>query len=102
MKRANLRRPETLDHHQRDLWEVLRKFIFSDGTLARIGGDTRVRYCYCQDYLLPTLLYAHDQFEDKHAMQLAEKQFEFISPTGSSDDRYPYRDRFIWPPSGTK
>jgi hypothetical protein len=34
--------------------------ICDDGRLFRIGGDTRVRYCYCQDYLLPVLMLAAD------------------------------------------
>ncbi len=46
------RASEALYHHAEDLWKVLRQFCFTDGRLWRIGGDTRVRYCYCQDYAL--------------------------------------------------
>jgi len=78
LKTAGLKRPESLDHHQADLWKVLRRMIFADGRLARIGGDTRVRYTYCQEYLLPALLYAGDQLNDEHALSLAESQLELI------------------------
>jgi hypothetical protein len=67
-----------LDHHQADLWNVLRRMIFADGRLARIGGDTRVRYAYCQEYLLPALLYAADQLNDEHAFLLIERQLQLI------------------------
>ena len=54
--------PPELYHHVRDLWDVVRNFIFADGRLLRIGGDTRARYCYCQNYLLPILLFVQDLF----------------------------------------
>jgi hypothetical protein len=62
--------PESLHHHQSDLWKVLRRMLFEDGRLARIGGDSRVRYAYCQEYLLPSLLYAADHLQDSHALSL--------------------------------
>ncbi len=62
--------PESLYHHANDLWQVVRDFIFPDGRLARIGGDTRQRYCYCQDYILPTLLFAADHFADEDAVAM--------------------------------
>ena len=70
--------PESLYHHLEDLWQVVRKLTFSDGRLARIGGDTRVRYAYCQEYLLPTLVFAVDQFDDAHAAYLLEQQLKWI------------------------
>lgn len=45
--------PRALYHHCTDLWNFARSFVFDDGRLCRIGGDSRVRYCYCQDYLTP-------------------------------------------------
>jgi hypothetical protein len=75
---AGLPRPETLDHHQADLWRLIRRLIFSDGRLARIGGDSRVRYAYCQEYLLPSLLYAADRLGDAHALGLADAQLALI------------------------
>ena len=40
--------PPELFSHARDLWKVCKGFTFPDGRLNRIGGDTRVRYAYCQ------------------------------------------------------
>lgn len=78
LKQSGLARPESLDLHQRELWSVLRRFIFADGRLARLGGDTRVRYAYCQEYLLPALAYAADHLQDGHAAGLMERQLEII------------------------
>ena len=79
LKAAGLERPESLDHHEEDLWRVVRRMIFADGRLCRIGGDTRIRYAYCQEYLLPALLYAADRFGDDGALDLAERQLEMIA-----------------------
>jgi len=78
LKAAGLERPESLDHHQADLWQAIRRMIFPNGRLARIGGDTRVRYTYCQEYLLPSLLYAADHLGESHAAQLVEAQVQMI------------------------
>lgn len=69
--------PESLHHHQADLWQVLRRLVFSDGRLARIGGDTRVRYAYCQEYLLPALLYAADHLADGHTVGLVQRALQW-------------------------
>jgi hypothetical protein len=78
LKRAGFDRPETLDWHQDDHWRILRRFIYSDGRLARIGGDSRVRYAYCQEYLLPSLLYLADRWRISHALDLAARQVTWI------------------------
>ncbi|MBI1299853.1 hypothetical protein GC175_33425 [bacterium] len=97
MRRLNLARPDSLDHHQGDLWAVLRRFIFPDGRLARIGGDSRVRYSYCQEYLLPSLLYAADQLGDPHAPALAQNQINLIQQEmDASDDGTFYGRRLGW------
>jgi len=70
--------PESLYHHQADLWRVARRFVFSDARLARIGGDTRVRYAYCQEYLLPVLVFAAAQLGDSHAPFLLAEQLRLI------------------------
>lgn len=70
--------PESLYHHQSDLWQVLRRMIFSDGRLARIGGDNRVRYTYCQDYLVPSLLLAADHFGERHSLELLEGMLDWM------------------------
>ncbi len=78
LRLQGLPRPETLDHHQAGLWQALRRFIFSNGRLARIGGDSRVRYAYCQEYLLPALLYAADHLGDAQALDLLARQVDLI------------------------
>ncbi|WP_269543159.1 hypothetical protein [Cerasicoccus fimbriatus] len=83
LKQSGLPRPESLDLHIHDLWRVLRRFIFADGRLARIGGDTRVRYAYCQEYLLPALAFAADYLNDAHAEDLIERQLELIQTEAS-------------------
>lgn len=62
--------PEGLYHHARDLWQLVKTCTFPDGRLWRIGGDTRVRYCYCQDYAIPTWRLADDYFGDPDALEL--------------------------------
>jgi len=52
--------PQALYHHVADLWRLVKRFVFPDGRLLRIGGDTRVRYCYCQDYVIPAWIMMAD------------------------------------------
>ncbi|MFA5205666.1 MAG: hypothetical protein WC708_14820 [Lentisphaeria bacterium] len=59
--------PPELDHHAADLWRLVKILTFDDGRLWRIGGDTRVRYCYCQDYALPGWFLALDRMRDPDA-----------------------------------
>lgn len=73
-----LETPQTLFHHAKDLWDVVRRLIFADGRLLRIGGDTRIRYCYCQDYLLPTLVLAADYWGDPNAAHLLKGAVDLI------------------------
>ena len=54
--------PEALDHHVLDAWKLIRSCTFDDGRLWRIGGDTRVRYCYCQDYALPMWAFMSERY----------------------------------------
>lgn len=93
LKRKGLKPPESLFHHQADLWQILRSMIFEDGRLARIGGDTRVRYAYCQEYLLPSLLFAADYHKDQHALQLAERQMTLIEREAEGGDGTFYGQR---------
>ncbi len=64
--------------HVKDLWEVTKNFIFHDGRLLRIGGDSRARYCYCQMYLLPVLLMAADLFHDADAPVLENNMLDLL------------------------
>lgn len=70
--------PEGLYHHAEDLWRLVKRLVFADGRLCRIGGDTRTRYCYCQDYLLPALLWCADYLNDGHAPELEAGALELI------------------------
>lgn len=97
LRAAGLDRPESLDHHQDDLWHVVRRMIFPDGRLARLGGDSRVRYTYCQEYLLPSLLYAADHLGDAHALQLASRQVGLIEKEAAyHGDGSFYSRRLAW------
>ena len=48
----------------KELWKLIRSCTFSDGRLLRIGGDSRARYCYCQDYALPMWALIEDFFDE--------------------------------------
>ena len=61
LKRLHITPPALLYHHLEESWRLVRTCLFDDGRLFRIGGDTRIRYCYCQDYLIPALLLAADR-----------------------------------------
>ncbi len=94
MRKAGLPVPDSLTHHQAELWDVLRRFTFGNGRLARIGGDSRVRYAYCQEYLLPSLLYAADVLGDAHALALVDCQLALIEQEmAASDDGTFYGNR---------
>lgn len=56
--------PESLYHHVDDVWPLFKACTFPDGRLLRLGGDTRVRYCYCQDYAIPIWLMQRDRCGD--------------------------------------
>lgn len=73
-----IRVPQCIHHHAAELWKLLKTCTFPDGRLCRIGGDTRVRYCYCQDYLIPVLLYARDALGDMDTYVLEEKWQEHM------------------------
>ncbi len=95
-KRAGALPPESLYHHQADLWRVLRRFVFGDGRLARIGGDSRVRYAYCQEYLLPALLFAADFLRDPHALALAGRQIRLMEAEAAAGGGLFYGRRLSW------
>lgn len=97
LKQRGAERPESLDHHQQDLWNVLRRFVFADGRLARAGGDSRVRYAYCQEYLMPALLYAADRFGDAHALGVLREQLGLIETEAAHNgDGGFYSRRLAW------
>lgn len=56
--------PEILYRHLEDAWKMMKFCTFPDGRLYRPGGDNRVRYCYCQDYTVPSWIFMGDQYHD--------------------------------------
>ena len=63
-KKRGISTPAEILRHVHELWKVVKKYTFEDGRLMRIGGDTRARYCYCQDYCIPSWLMLLEQFGD--------------------------------------
>ncbi len=82
-KARNHEFPDFARLHLSDLWKVVKNFIFPDGRLLRLGGDSRARYCYCQMYLLPILMMMKDlgdpdalQFESGMLSTIAREQHD--------------------------
>ena len=71
--------PPELYRHVADLWQIVRQFIFPDGRLLRIGGDTRARYTYCQCYAIPMFLLAAEHLGDTGAAVMEQKWLEVIA-----------------------
>ncbi|MFN4227484.1 MAG: hypothetical protein ACK4F0_05035 [Candidatus Ratteibacteria bacterium] len=74
----NINPPEFIYRNVKKLWKVLKNFIMPDGRLLRIGGDTRIRYCYCQDYIIPTLLFILDYLGDKDCLEFEKGWLEIV------------------------
>lgn len=68
LKELGFTPPEALYHNYDKLWQLVKTCLYDDGRLFRIGGDTRVRYCYCQDYLLPVLAFVNDVYGEDTSM----------------------------------
>lgn len=64
--------PETM-HRVRELWETVKRFTFPDGRLDRIGGDTRVRYGYCQIFAIQAWYFIADVLGDPDALRFARE-----------------------------
>lgn len=63
-KHQGIQPPQALFHHLNEAWSMVRLCMYPDGRLLRIGGDNRVRYCYCQDYLIPTWVFMEEYLGD--------------------------------------
>ena len=70
--------PQEVYFHAKELWENLKRFFFHDGRIIRCGGDSRIRYSYCQDYAVPAWLFAYDKFKDEDALEFEKKWFDII------------------------
>lgn len=70
--------PEGLYKNAEKLWQLLKTCTFPDGRMCRIGGDTRIRYCYCQLYLPMIALWAEDYLGDADAPAIRQKAIELL------------------------
>ncbi len=70
--------PPEIYHNLEKLWALVKKLTFVDGRLLRIGGDTRARYTYCQDYAVPAWLLAVDLFHDTEAVGFEHRWLEQV------------------------
>lgn len=75
---AGLPVPELLGLHQDRLWERIRDCITPDGRLVRIGGDSRVRYAYCQEFVPHSAMYAAAVLGDTAALSLARGHLDLV------------------------
>jgi hypothetical protein len=85
--------PPELLIHARELWILVKSLTFEDGRLWRIGGDTRARYCYCQDYMIPVFQLAralwHDDVDtlEREWCSLVKKEQEYNEDGGFLSQR---------------
>jgi len=70
LKSKGLKGEDMIYHHLYDQWKLIRATTFDDGRLLRIGGDSRARYCYCQDYTLPSWVLIEDVYGEDCSMLL--------------------------------
>ena len=81
--------PAELYHNLERIMPLCRTMLFPDGRLLRIGGDSRVRYCYCQDYALLVWLLLQDLTGDDSLFDYATgwlaqvKKEQECNPDGS-------------------
>lgn len=93
-KRKGLQPPESLDLHAYDLWKVVKMMTFPDGRLCRIGGDSRARYCYCQDYAIPTWLWMADRYGESHCLEFESRWLDIMEKeTAASGGKHYLRAR---------
>lgn len=67
LRAAGAPEPAMLQRHQAEHWNRLRLCIADDGRLLAPGGDSRTRYSYCHDLLVPGLLFASSALGDARA-----------------------------------
>lgn len=77
-KMAGLKAPDFIYRHIEKLWRLVKSCTFPDGRLCRIGGDTRIRYCYCQDYAILVWLLIKDLLGDTECEKFEKGWLETI------------------------
>lgn len=75
---AGLPVPELLPLHQAELWDRIRSCVTPDGRLVRIGGDSRVRYTYCQEFLPHSAMYAATALDDPAALEFVHAHLALV------------------------
>ncbi|GAB2612820.1 hypothetical protein [Pseudactinotalea suaedae] len=88
---AGLPVPDLLHLHQDVLWDRLKSCITPDGRLIRLGGDSRVRYAYCQEYVPVAALYAREHLGDEGADAVIAGYLELVA--AETGDRGAFYDR---------
>lgn len=79
--------PPELMHNVESLWKVCKTLTFPDGRLCRIGGDTRVRYAYCQLFAMQAwALAAHALGDDDAARFLREYKGKILLEQDENED----------------
>lgn len=68
LKARGIKGDDIIYHHMHDQWKLIRATTFDDGRLLRVGGDSRARYCYCQDYALPSWALIEDLYQEDCSM----------------------------------
>jgi hypothetical protein len=98
MKGRGKRCDDIVYHHLYDQWRLIRSTTFDDGRLVRIGGDTRVRYSYCQDYALPAWSLIEDVYGEDCSglengwLEKLEREFKANGDGSFLSDRCGYFD----------
>ncbi len=77
-KMAGFKPPEFIYRHCEELWRLVKCCTFPDGRLCRIGGDTRIRYCYCQDYSIIVWLFVKDVLGDNECESFERRWLEIV------------------------
>ncbi|MBQ9456645.1 MAG: hypothetical protein IJU53_13345 [Thermoguttaceae bacterium] len=98
-KDHNVPAPESLYFNALEQWKLVKACMFDDGRLLRVGGDTRVRYCYCQDYAIFVWMLAQDQFGDREAAKFERGWIpQVVMEQKASPDGWFMKDRLatLW------
>ena len=77
--------PQEAYRHVKELWQLVKSCISPQGRLLRIGGDTRVRYAYCQSYLPIVCRFAGDYLGDAEAYKLGDAALSLLEAEQASN-----------------
>ena len=77
--------PPELYRNVRELWQLVKSCISPSGRLLRIGGDSRVRYAYCQSYLPLVCRFAAEYLGDADAPALEKAALDLLGKEQSGN-----------------